>query len=166
MDLAPGTGLVPAGFPGTQSVNQRRNLMSTSSRKPMSRRSSPEPRGAAPGREGRSTTSQRLPLTGRIAGMAARRPWRTLGLWVVLLAFAYFAAGLMNLTPSPGTAGTDATRAKDLIDQRLRQQTPPEEFIVVESQATTADAAAYASFVDALVRDLRALDVVSSVTSY
>ena len=89
-----------------------------------------------------------------------------LGLWVVLLAVAYFAAGTMNLTASPATAGTEATKAKDLIDQRLRQQTPPEEFIVVESQTTTADDAAYAAFVDSLVGDLRALKEVNSVASY
>ncbi len=89
-----------------------------------------------------------------------------LGLWVVLLAIAYFAAGAMNLAASPGTAGTEATKAKDLIEQRLRQQTPPEEFIVVESQATTADEPAYSSFVDSLVGDLRALKGVNSVASY
>jgi RND superfamily putative drug exporter len=89
-----------------------------------------------------------------------------LGLWVALLAVAYFAAGAMNLTASPGTAGTEATRAKGLIDQRLRQQTPPEEFLVVESQATTADEEAYSTFVDSLVSHLRALKEVNSVASY
>jgi RND superfamily putative drug exporter len=89
-----------------------------------------------------------------------------LGLWVVLLAVAYFAAGTMNLSASPGTAGTEATTARDLVDQRLRQQTPPEEFIVVESQATTAGEETYSSFVDSLVSDLRALKEVNSVASY
>jgi len=85
---------------------------------------------------------------------------------MALLAVAYFAAGAMSLTASPGTAGTEATKAKELIDQRLRQQTPPEEFIVVESQAMTADEEAYAAFVDSLVGDLRALKEVKSVASY
>jgi uncharacterized membrane protein YdfJ with MMPL/SSD domain len=101
-----------------------------------------------------------------MARAAARHPWRVLGLWAVLLAVAYFAAGAMNLTASPGTAGTDATRAKDLIDQRLRQQTPPEEFIVVESQAMTAGDEAYSAFVDSLLGDLRALEAVTSASSY
>ncbi len=108
----------------------------------------------------------RLGFTGRIARAAARHPWRTLGLWASLLVVAYFAAGAMNLTASPDTAGTEATRAKDLINQRLRQQTPPEEFLVIESQTTTADKEAYSSFVDALVGDLRTLDEVDSVQSY
>lgn len=107
-----------------------------------------------------------LPFTGRIARTAACHPWRVLGFWVVLLAVAYFAAGAMNLTASPSTAGTESTRAKDLIDQRLRQQTPPEEFIVVESPAMTAGDAAYSTFVDALTGQLRGLKEVQSVASY
>jgi RND superfamily putative drug exporter len=79
---------------------------------------------------------------------------------------SYFAAGTMNLAASPGAAGTESTKAQDLIDQRLRQETPPEEFIVVESQAATAEQEAYASFVDSLVSDLRALKEVTSVASY
>ena len=109
---------------------------------------------------------RRLPFTGRIARAAARHPWRVLGLWAVLLLIAYLAAGAMTFTASPRTAGTEATRARDLIDQRLRQETPPEEYVVVESQTATADEQGYSSFVDSLVSDLRALREVSSVTSY
>jgi RND superfamily putative drug exporter len=87
-------------------------------------------------------------------------------LWVVLVAAAYFAAGLMDLTAQPGTAGTEATKASDLIDERLRQETAPEEFIVVESPDETADGAAYGAFVDGLVADLRTLEEVNGVRSY
>lgn len=113
----------------------------------------------------RSATTKQ-PVTGRLARAAATHPWRTLGLWAVLIAVAYFAAGTMSLTASPGAAGTEATKAKDLIDQRLRQETPPEEYIVVESPTSTADDGAYASFVDAIVGDLRGLAEVHSVASY
>jgi RND superfamily putative drug exporter len=89
-----------------------------------------------------------------------------MGLWAVLLAVAYFAGTTMSLSASPDTAGTEATRASDLIEERLREQTPPEEFIVVESPSATADQAAYTAFVDALVRDLRGVETVSSVESY
>jgi RND superfamily putative drug exporter len=98
--------------------------------------------------------------------MSARHPWRVLGLWVVLVAVAYFAAGTMNLTAPSGSAGTEATKASDLIDQRLRHDTPPEEFIVVESPGMTAGEPGYAAFVDALVGNLRGLKEVNSVTSY
>jgi len=109
---------------------------------------------------------QRPGFTGRVARAAANHPWRVVGLWVVLLITAYFAAGTMNLAASTSTAGTEATKAKDLIDQRLRPQTPPQEFIVVESPTMTADEAGYASLVDWLVGDLRALKEVNSVASY
>ncbi len=107
-----------------------------------------------------------LPFTGRIARAAARHPWRVLGLWVVLLAVAYFSAGTMSFAASLPTAGTEATKAQELIKQRLRQQTPPEEYVVVESQTITADAAAYSAFVDSLVGRLRGLKEVQSVASY
>jgi RND superfamily putative drug exporter len=110
--------------------------------------------------------NDRLGTTGWIARASARHPWRVLGLWVAIVALTFFAAGTMSLTASPGTAGTEATRAKELIDERIRQETPPEEFIVVESQTTTANEEAYMAFVDGLVTRLRALDKVKSVTSY
>jgi RND superfamily putative drug exporter len=72
----------------------------------------------------------------------------------------------MNLDSDPATVGTEATKAMDLIDQRLRGETPPEEFIIVESTTVTADEAAFAGLVDSLVSDLSALDEVASVTSY
>jgi putative drug exporter of the RND superfamily len=110
--------------------------------------------------------NNRLGFTGKIARMAARHPWWTLGLWVALVAVAYLAAGTMNLSAMPDTAGTEATKAQDLIDERLRKDTPPEEFIVVESEVATADQQAYGRFVGALVSELRGLDEVENVGSY
>ncbi len=107
-----------------------------------------------------------LPFTGRIARAAARHPWRVLGLWAVLLVMAYLAGGSMKLASNPGSANTESSRASDLIDQRLRAQTPPEEFIVVESPTATAGEEAFGTFVDSLVGDLRALTQVNSVASY
>jgi len=108
----------------------------------------------------------RLGFTGAIAKAAARHPWRIVGLWVALVAVAYFAASTMSLTASPDTAGTESTKAAQLIEQRLRAQTQPEEFIIVESESLTADAPEYGAFVDGLVGDLRALDEVTGVGSY
>ena len=105
-------------------------------------------------------------FTGWIARAAARHPWRTLGLWVVLLVAAFGASGTMNVSSNTETAGTEATTASDLIKERLREHTPPEEFMVVESQTATADEAAFSGFVDSLVSDLRALEEVDSVVSY
>ncbi len=108
----------------------------------------------------------RIGFTGHITRAAARHPWITLGLWVVLLVAAFGASTTMNLATSTDTAGTEATKASDLIDDRLREEIPPEEFLIVESSTATADEAAFSGFVDSLVSDLRALDEVESVTSY
>jgi RND superfamily putative drug exporter len=89
-----------------------------------------------------------------------------LGLWAVLLVAAFAAAGTMKLAASPSTSGTEATRAKDLIDQRLRADTPPQEFIVIESQTAKADQEAYGQFVDSFVASLRSIRQVASVQDY
>jgi RND superfamily putative drug exporter len=115
---------------------------------------------------GVTNMNHRLGFTGRISGASARHPWRVLGLWAVVIAAAYFAAATMNLTASPATAGTEATKAEELIEQRLREQTPPEEFIVVESATVDVGDSTYGAFVDALVGDLRELEEVSAVESY
>ncbi len=72
----------------------------------------------------------------------------------------------MDLAGDHATAGTEAAKAIDLIDDRLRGETPPEEFLIVESQTATADETAFTGFVDSLVSDLRALEEVDSVASY
>ncbi|MCH7999016.1 MAG: MMPL family transporter [Chloroflexi bacterium] len=105
-------------------------------------------------------------FTGQITRAAARHPWRTLGLWVLLLVAAFAASTTMDLSSNTTTAGTEASKATDLIDSRLRPETPPEEFVIVESPTTTADEAAFSGFVDSLVGDLRLLEEVESVTSY
>ena len=115
---------------------------------------------------GRTQTVSRLPFSGRLARAAALHPWRTLGLWVAIIALAYLSAGTMKLSASPGTAGTDATRADELIKERLRPETAPEEFIVVESESATANDEAFGVVVDELAGGLRGLEGVSSVESY
>ncbi len=105
-------------------------------------------------------------FTGRITRFAALHPWRTLGAWVVLVVVAFAVSGAMKASSNTATAGTEATKAEDLIEQRLRAETPPEEFIIVESATTTADDPAFAGFVDSLVADLEAVDEVESVASY
>ena len=110
--------------------------------------------------------NRRIGFTGQITRFAARHPWLTLGLWLVLLVAAFGASSTMDLTTNTSTAGTEASKATDLIDDRLRTETAPEEFIIVESATATADEAAFGGFVDSLVSEVLALDDVESVTSY
>ena len=109
---------------------------------------------------------RRIGFTGKITRAAARHPWRTLGLWLALLVAAFGASTTMDLASSTDTAGTEATKAMNLIDERLRGEIPPEEFLIVESSTATVDEAAFTGLVDSLVSDLRALEEVASVTSY
>lgn len=116
--------------------------------------------------QGANGETDPLSFTGRITRAAARHPWRVLGLWVLLLVAAFGAAGTMNISSNTDTAGTEATEAADLIKERLREDTPPEEFIVVESGNSTFGDGAYVAFVDSLVAQIKALGDVESVTSY
>ena len=112
------------------------------------------------------STQGSVGFTGRISRVAAVHPWLTLGLWVLLVAAAFAASGVMNLTTESAAAGTEATTASDLIKERLHAQTSPEEYVVIESANSTADQEDFANAVDSLVSDLRATAGVNSVASY
>ncbi len=116
--------------------------------------------------DSKKSGEQGIGFTGYITRAAARHPWRTLGAWALLVAVAFGASGLMKASSDTATAGTEATKAADLIENRLREETPPEEFIIVESDASTADDPRFSGFVDSLVADLRAIGEIESVTSY
>jgi len=88
------------------------------------------------------------------------------GLWLLLMVAAFGAGSAANLSNETMTAGTEATRAETLIKERLRFQTQPEEYVVVESPSATAADPAFAGFVDQLAGRLRALPGVESVASY
>jgi RND superfamily putative drug exporter len=118
------------------------------------------------GHNDRQRRGRALGLTGGITHAAALHPWRTLGAWVLLVAAAFGLSGAMNVSSQTGPAGLEATKADDLVQERLHQQTAPEEFIIVESSTATADAAVFADFVDSLVTDLESVEEVVSVTSY
>jgi RND superfamily putative drug exporter len=109
---------------------------------------------------------RKLGFTGRLARVSSTHPWRTLGLWVVLVIVAFGLSSLMSLAPDPDTVGTEATRAADLIESRLREETAPEEFVVVEAPASIAVGDRFDSFVQSLVDDLRGLDEVASAVSH
>jgi RND superfamily putative drug exporter len=105
-------------------------------------------------------------FTGNISRAAARRPWLILGIWVALLVGAFAAASTLTISNETDIRGTESKTATDLINERLREETPPEEFVIVESETLTADAVEFGTFVDSLASDLGAVGEVSSVVSY
>jgi RND superfamily putative drug exporter len=116
-----------------------------------------------------SSTTPRS-FTGRLAGSAAAHPWRYITVWLLILVMAgFFAAHIGDALSDQGglAVPTESSRADDLIAAHLDTGSEPaREFVIVESETVTADAAPFVSVVEQLARDLRASASVASVVSY
>ncbi len=108
--------------------------------------------------------------TAGLARASARHPWRTLGLWLVVLVVAgVLAAGMGGALQSEAdfTTTPDSKRAAELLEARLHGEAPLSETIVVQSAAATVDDPAVKAVVDQTLTNLRAMpDVVASAASY
>jgi RND superfamily putative drug exporter len=82
-------------------------------------------------------------VTQRLATACARRPWRTVGAWVLVLVLAVAANVLLlgsALTPEGGiTTQTDATRGRDLVQDRFPNRDQVSEYVVVVADSGTVD---------------------------
>ncbi len=111
-----------------------------------------------------------LGFTGRIAGAAARHPWRMISVWLVVLAAAIFAAGSLGdvLTNEDKLlVSTESQRADELIEAHSAQITDTnEELVVVEATGLTIDAPGFVAKVDELATALRGTDHVVSAVSH
>jgi RND superfamily putative drug exporter len=112
----------------------------------------------------------RLGFTGRIAGAAARHPWRMVVLWLAILAVAIVSAGSLGdvLTNEDRLlVSTESETADDLIAAHSAQVADTnEELVVVESTDLTVEDAAFTTKVDALAGVIRGTDHVLSAVSY
>ena len=107
--------------------------------------------------------------TEALATASARRPWRTVTLWVVLL----ISAGLLTsallgdaLTTSiEFTDNPESFQARDLIEE-VRGEAGDTEFVVVTSETTAADDPVFVDFVSEIQAALTASSAVESVGSY
>jgi RND superfamily putative drug exporter len=97
-----------------------------------------------------------------IARASSRHPWRTVGVWAVVL-FAGFAALSTLLSPALSndfdfTNNPEAIQAQKLLEQTgLEQDVSPESFVLVGAEGATSDPA-FADKVNAALDDLRGLD--------
>src|SRR4029453_6446535 len=97
-----------------------------------------------------------------IARASSRHPWRTVGVWAVVL-FAGFAALSTLLSPALSndfdfTNNPEAIQAQKLLEQTgLEQDVSPESFVLVGAEGATSDPA-FAEKVNAALDDLRGLD--------
>jgi RND superfamily putative drug exporter len=113
-----------------------------------------------------------MPSTADLARVCARRPWFVLVLWLVLLILAGVAGtGLGDAFTNEGgfTNNPESVRGDDLLKERLRggEDQAASETVIVRSETSTVDDAAFKQVVERTAVDLRALpDVVANVTTY
>jgi len=107
-----------------------------------------------------------------LASGSARRPWLTLGLWVVLLAAGGFVTsqflGDALTSDFDFTNRPESVRARELIAERLRGPETLRETYIVQSDSLTVGDPEFRAEVEELQADVRALggDLVEQVVSF
>jgi RND superfamily putative drug exporter len=111
--------------------------------------------------------------TERLARTSALHPWRTIGVWAVLIVLAVLAVGSMlgsGLTSEMKfrAAKPDSLVGQELLEQRLTGPRQITDFIIVRSGAMTVDDPAFKAYVTDLAHDIRALgpSIVKDVSTY
>jgi RND superfamily putative drug exporter len=97
-----------------------------------------------------------------IARASSRHPWRTVGIWAVILVLGFGASGVLLsdalTTDFDFTNNPEAIQAKNLLEQeKLEQDVTPETFIMTGPEGATTDPA-FAQAVNAALNDIRGLD--------
>ena len=112
----------------------------------------------------------KVPSTRGMARWSARRPWRVVAIWVLMIVMAVVVSGAL---PSPITSDQSFTnkpesvRGQDLIEQRLRGAEAATETVVITSDYVTIDDPAFQQVVRDTTAALRGLDgIVADVHSY
>jgi RND superfamily putative drug exporter len=111
--------------------------------------------------------------TAGLAKSSAAKPWRTIGIWVVILVLSFAATGILgdqttteiNFTDNPESqAGLDL-----LTDAGLADDNPTDETLIVHADNGTVDDAAFKAKVEEVTAALRAMpDIVipDTVTNF
>jgi putative drug exporter of the RND superfamily len=109
--------------------------------------------------------------TERIARACARRPWVTLGAWVLALILAIgTVASLLDLT-SEGevTSNPESEQGYDLIGQHFPPSPEDEyvdELVLVRSESLTVDDRAFRAKVDSVLDQIRSSGIAHNATSF
>ena len=100
-------------------------------------------------------------MTDALARMSARRPWLTIAIWVLALVVGLGLVGrlLGSATTTEFSLSTEveATKAADLLEDRLRGPEPITEVVVVQSESLTVDDPAFREKVESVFGELTAL---------
>jgi RND superfamily putative drug exporter len=106
-------------------------------------------------------------FTQRMAVACARHPWRTLGVWgVVLLVAITMNAALLGsaLSPEGGiTSEPDSVKGLDLVDERFPDRDAPSELVVVVADSGDATDPAVREVVAGLREDVAQAEAVRAV---
>ena len=100
-------------------------------------------------------------MTEFLARISARRPWLTIGVWVVVLIVAL--ALIRTLLPSATTtefrlgSSYESQRASSLLEDRLRGPKPLAELVIVQSPSLTVDAPDFRAKVESIHAQVTAL---------
>ncbi len=112
-------------------------------------------------------------LTERLARTSALHPWRTIGIWTVLIVLAVVAVGTLlgsGLTSDIKFRADkpDSLVGQELLEQRLTGPRQITDFVIVRSASATVDDPAFKAYVDDLTRRITGLGpaVVRSVSTY
>ena len=119
------------------------------------------------------TKTRRGGFTERLARASALHPWRTIGLWVVLIVLAVAAIGQLlgtGLTSDMKfrAAKPDSLTGQELLEQRLTGPRQITDFVIVRSATVTVDDPAFKAYVEDLAARVTALgpEKVKGVSTY
>ena len=112
-------------------------------------------------------------LTERLARTSALHPWRTIGIWSLLIVLAVLAVGSLlgsGLTSEMKfrAAKPDSLVGQELLEQRLTGPRQVTDFVIVRSRTATVDDPAFRIYVTDLAHTIRGLgpSVVGGVSTY
>jgi RND superfamily putative drug exporter len=112
-------------------------------------------------------------LTERLARTSALHPWRTIGVWAVLVVLAVLTVGALLGSGITSEMKFRAAKPDSLVGQELLQQrlTGPQkvtDLVIVRSDTLTVDDAAFRAYVSDVAAKIQALgpNVVASVATY
>ena len=96
-----------------------------------------------------------------LARMSARRPWVTIGIWVLVIIIALALRAMLfadaTTTEFAFTSNPDSKRADELLEDRLRGSKGTSEVVIVQSDSMTVDAPAFQEFVQGVFGEIASL---------
>src|SRR5688572_21299645 len=96
-----------------------------------------------------------------LARISALNPWKVVAVWIAILAGSFVLIGMFMADALTNEADVtnrpESKRGLELLEQRLRGETPINEAVIIQSTSATVDDAAYRSYVENLHAEIGAL---------